>query len=221
MIRRFILFAAIYASTLSAPTIYAAPIPFDGGEVKVNPGTTDSIDIFDLDLDTNIETPKVSGKQHEAIKNYMHSVATSFYKKGYKVESMRGGEVVIIILPTDELFLPNDTLLMQGASKLLKPLVQFVDDSKFKTVFAIHSDDTGSEKYQKDLTESRVTAIYEWFDSQAKDASMLVGYPEGGSTLLVPNNSRANRRINRRMEVYLIPSDEMINLSKSKKLFQD
>lgn len=220
MIRRLKLFAAICAASLSTSTIDAAPITFDGGELKVSQGAADSIDIFDLDLDENIETPKVSGKQHEAIKNYMHSVATSFYKKD-KVETMRRGEVVIITIPTDELFLPNDTLLMQEASKLLKPLVQFVDDSKFKTVFTIHSDDTGSEKHQKDLTELRTAAIYDWFDSQAKDASMLVGYPEGGDTPLVPNNSRANRRINRRMEVYLIPSDEMINLAKSKKLSQD
>lgn len=221
MIGRLKLLAAICAASLSTSIIDAASIPFDGGETKVNQGITDSIDIFDLDFDTNIATPKVSGKQHEAIKNYMHSVATSLYKKSYKVETERGGEVVIITILTDDLFLPNDTLLMQQASHLLKPLVQFVDDTKFKTVFAIHSDDTGSESYQEKLTDLRTMAIYNWFDSNANDASMFVGYPMGGSDPIAPNDSRANRRANRRMELYLIPSLEMIDLAKSKKLLQD
>lgn len=218
MTRRFKLLAAIFAASLSTPTINAAPIPFDDGQVNVNQGETDSIDIFDLDLDTNIETPKVGNKQHEAIKSYMYDLAVELTKRNYRVESRRNGEVLIIILPTDELFLPNDTLLMHQASKLLKPLTQFVDDTKFKTVFTIHSDDTGSESYQHKLTDLRVTAIYEWFDSNANDASMLVGYPMGGSVPLVKNDSRENRSENRRMELHLIPSDEMINLAKSKKL---
>lgn len=221
MIRRLKFVAAICATSLASQTIDAAPIPFDGGELKVDQGAADSIDIFDLDLDTNIATPKVGNKQHDVIKRYMYDLAVELTKRNYRVENKRNGEVLIVTVPTDELFLPNDTLLMQQASKLLKPLTQFVDDTKFKTVFAIHSDDTGSESYQHKLTDLRVTAIYDWFDDNANDASMLVGYPEGGDAPLVPNNSRVNRSINRRMEVYLIPSDEMINLAKSKKLFQD
>lgn len=213
-IRLFIMSALISM----APTIAEASNPAPSAQRQTIESTVPT-DIFDLDIEENIATPKVGAKQHNAIKDYMRSVATDFYKKGYKVETMRGGEVVIVTVPTDDMFLPNDSVLVQSASKLLKPLVQFVNDNdKFKTLIAIHSDDTGSESHQQQLTEGRITSVYDWFDTNARDSSQLVGYPMGGSDPILPNNSRLNRRDNRRMEVYLIPNKGLIQLAKSGKL---
>lgn len=181
--------------------------------------STSTTDIFDLDIEENLAIPKVPGKQHDAIKTYMHSVATDFYKKGYKVETMRNGEVVIVTIPTDDLFLPNDSAFIQSASASLKQLVPYVNDNtRFKTVIAIHSDDTGSEAHQQQLTEGRITSVYDWFDNNAHDSSLLVGYPMGGGDPIAPNNSRLNRHANRRMEAYIIPNSGLIQLAKSGKL---
>lgn len=207
------LISVIPAMTMASPPSAASAAQRQSTESTV------ATDIFDLDMDENIATPKVGGKQHDAIKEYMRSVATDFYKKGYKVETMRGGEVVIITIPTDEMFLPNDSTLMQSASGLLKPLVPYVNDNgKFKTIIAVHSDDTGSEAHQQQLTEGRIAAVYDWFDNNARDSSLLVGYPMGGGDPIEPNNSRLNRRANRRMEVYLIPEKGLLQLAKSGKL---
>lgn len=214
---RLLIMSAL-VSVIPAMAMASSPSPTSAAQ-RQSTESTAATDIFDLDMDENISTPKVGGKQHEAIKDYMRSVATSFYKKGYKVETMRGGEVVIITIPTDEMFQPNDSALIQSASGLLKPLVPYVNDNgKFKTLIAIHSDDTGSEAHQQQLTEGRITAVYDWFDNNARDSSQLVGYPMGGGDPIAPNNSRLNRHANRRMEVYLIPEKGLIQLAKSGKL---
>lgn len=176
-------------------------------------------DIFDLDFDENVASPKVPGKQHEAVKEYMRAQATGFYKKGYKVETMRGGEVVIVTIPTDDLFLPNDSAMMTTAEAKLRPLLPYLNDpNRFKTIITVHSDDTGSENHQQQLTEGRVSSLYDWFDEKANDTSMLVGYPMGGADPLKPNNSRQNRRDNRRLEVYIVPNNGLISDAKAGKI---
>lgn len=199
-------------------TIAAVPMP----QATPQRPTTENIasnDIFELDFDENVATPKVSGKQHEAIKEYMRRQATGFYKKGYKVETMRSGEVVIVTLPTDEIFLPNDSAMIHGADQKLKPFLPYLNSpDRFKVIATAHSDDTGSESHQQQLTEGRISALYEWFDNNADNTSMLVGYPMGGAEPLKPNNSRQNRRDNRRLEIYIVPNSSLISDAKSGKL---
>lgn len=173
-------------------------------------------DIFELNFDENVATPKIPSKQHEAITGYMRKQATDFYKKGYKVETMRNGEVIIITIPTDDLFLPNDSVLLKVAPAKLKPLIPYINQpSRFKTIVMAHSDDTGSESHQQQLTEGRISALYDWFDNNADNTSTLVGYPMGGSEPLRPNNSRINRHDNRRIEIYLVPNSDLVSEAKA------
>lgn len=201
-----------------AGMVAARPIPQAAPQRPATENIASS-DIYELSFDDNVATPKVSNKQHEAIKEYMRQQATDFYKKGYKVETMRSGEVVIVTVPTDEIFLPNDSAMIEGCDSKLKPFIPFLNQpERFKILITVHSDDTGSENHQQQLTEGRVSALYDWFDSNADDTSMLVGYPMGGSEPLKPNNSRLNRRDNRRLEVYIVPNSKLISDAKSGKL---
>lgn len=198
--------------------VTAGPIPQATPQRPATENTA-SNDIFELDFDENVATPKVSAKQHEVIKEYMRRQATDFYKKGYKVETMRGGEVVIVTIPTDEIFLPNDSAMIQGADSKLRPFAPYINrPERFKVLITVHSDDTGSESHQQQLTEGRVSTLYDWFDSNADDTSTLVGYPMGGTEPLKPNNSRQNRRDNRRLEIYIVPNSRLISDAKSGKL---
>lgn len=176
-------------------------------------------DIFEMTMDENLATPKVPSKQSADVKSFMRDIAGSLQKKGYHVEEMRQGEVVIVIVPTDEMFAPNDSTLYPSAGDRLKPLIGFLNaPSRFKVVMTVHTDDTGSEAHQMELAEGRVSALYDWFDRYAKSTAALVGYPMGGTEPLKPNNSRLGRAANRRVEFFLIPEQELINLAKKGQL---
>lgn len=181
---------------------------------KTATSTTDD-DIYDLDLDRNLHTPRIGNKQKEAVKEYQYRIAKQLANKKEQVELMRDKEVVVITIPSDNLFAPNDTVLSATAPNYLRPLVSYLRIPEFyKMILVMHSDDTGSEEYTDRLTDQRVSAVYDWLDENGADVSMVVPYGQGADEPLFPNNSRANREKNRRLEVYLVPGPEMIRKAK-------
>ncbi len=177
------------------------------------------VDVADLSIEETLMIPEVPNKQSSYIKNYMHREAQALQKMGFTVESMRKGEVVIATIPADKLFAPNDTTLLTTASQQLSPfLPYFRTHGKFKVVLAMHSDDTGSEEYLYGLTERRIVALYDYFDSHATQTDMLQGYPMADSDPLPhqSNETASGRKANRRLEIYIVPGPILIMEAKSK-----
>jgi outer membrane protein OmpA-like peptidoglycan-associated protein len=177
------------------------------------------VDVADLSIEETLMIPEVPNKQSSYIKNYMHREAQALQKMGFTVESMRKGEVVIATIPADKLFAPNDTTLLTTASQQLSPfLPYFRTHGKFKVVLAMHSDDTGSEEYLYGLTERRIVALYDYFDSHAAQTDMLQGYPMADSDPLPhqSNETASGRKANRRLEIYIVPGPILIMEAKSK-----
>lgn len=178
-------------------------------------------DLSELTLDETLMIPEVPQKQKDYIKAYMKREAQALQKMGYKVETMRKGEVVIASVPAAELFAPNDTVLLPSAFDKLKPfLPYFRTHGKFKVILAMHSDDTGSDDYLYALTEKRILALYNYFDNAASQTDMLQGYPMAGSEPLphTPNNTMANRNKNRRLEIFIVPGPILISEAKTKRI---
>lgn len=179
------------------------------------------VDLSELSLDETLLLPAVPSKDASYIKAYMLREAQALQKMGYKVETTRKGEVVIATIPSDELFLPNDTTLRSDADKLLRPfLPYFRTHGKFKVILAMHSDDTGSPDYLYALTEKRIVSLYDYFDSHAAQTDMLQGYPMADSDPVrdVTNTTSTGRRTNRRLEIFIVPGPMLIMDAKSKKL---
>lgn len=182
---------------------------------------TQIVDISELSKEETLQTPEVSTKQKDYVRNYMKREARELSKMGYKVETTRKGEVVIATIPADKLFAPNDTILMQGADEQLKAfLPYFRTHGKFKVILAMHSDDTGSDDYLYNLTEQRIKALYNYFDTRAAQTDMLQGYPMADSEPVrgVTNDTRQGRHQNRRLEIYIVPGPMLIVDAKTKKL---
>ena len=178
------------------------------------------VDMSELTLDENLMLPDVPAKQTAYVTDYMKREAVALHQMGYKVETTRKGEVVIATIPADELFAPNDTSLLASAPQRLKAfLPYFRTHGKFKVILAMHSDDTGSDGYLYGLTEKRIVALYNYFDTHAAQTDMLQGYPMADSEPLPdkPNNTSANRRANRRLEIFIVPGPMLIVEAKSKK----
>ena len=172
----------------------------------------------ELTLEQALSIPEVPSKQNAFVKGYMKREALALHKAGYKVETMRKGEIVIATIPTDRLFAPNDTVLLQTAPSLLKPFLPYFKVSgRFKVILALHTDDSGSDNYLTGLAEKRIVALYDYFDTNAADARALTGYPMAANEPLKENTSRDNRSENRRLEVYIVPDDGLIREMKATK----
>lgn len=173
----------------------------------------------DLTLEQSLAVPEVPAQQKEYVRSLMLREAKALQKLGFKVETMRQGEVVIASVPADKLFAANDTVLLPSASEQLNQfLPYFRNVGRFKILLVMHSDDTGSESYLYNLTQQRILALYDFFDRWAAQTDNLQGYPLADTAQLLPNNSRRNRAENRRLEVYILPGDMLITEAKTKKL---
>lgn len=135
------------------------------------------------------------------------------------IEAYRKKEVILITIPTSELFAPNSTDLSDGASKYLNPIKRYMKDpDMFRVLLVMHTDNTGSVQYRDNITADRVDAVTEWFENQGVDTSFTFSYAFGDEAPLVPNTSIENRDKNRRLEVFLMPGSKMLEEAKKGKI---
>lgn len=171
-----------------------------------------------LDFDKNINIPQIKDKYKAQIIAHQKKLGEQFIKQGYKVETTRKGEVLILTIPAHELFAPNNVSLLENAFIQLHPILPLAKNKMYKLLIAMHSDDTGSEQYIDMLTNNRIVALYEWIKQNANNTTTIVPYAMGKIEPIMPNNSRVNRQSNRRLEIYVVPTEQMIERAKRNNL---
>lgn len=172
-------------------------------------------DIYDMSLDENLLSPEIKNdRQADKIQDFQYDMAVAFKQSNYEVEVMRDGEVIVITIPASLLFEPNDTVITPLGETQLKPFVRMVKNPGFyKMLLVMHSDNTGSSEYTLNLTRQRVNCIFDWFDENG-NVDYVVPYALGETDPLVDNNSVENRKTNRRLEIFLVPEQTMLQQAK-------
>ena len=174
---------------------------------------------MDMELEENLRTPVVGKTEHAAIKKYMNRLGNDLAKKGYTVDMMRDDEVVLVTIPSDDIFLPNDTLLSPKAPAKLSPVIALLSDPMMmKMVYAVHTDNTGSQTYNMRLSHERNNSIYDWLLDNINEDLIVIPYELGDTDPVMPNDSRTGRHENRRVEFFLIPGPKMITLARKGEL---
>lgn len=131
------------------------------------------------------------------------------------VEAYRNKEVLLVTIPAHLLFDPNMTELKNGASDYLAPIRRYLKDpDMYRVMIVMHTDNTGSEPYREQITVDRVNTVFDWFENSGSDTRYLFSYALGDDMPLRPNNSMDNRDKNRRLEIYLIPGQKMVDQAK-------
>ena len=180
---------------------------------------TDEVDIYELSLDENIATPEIrNDKQADRVQDYQYEMAVAFKKANFDVEVMRDDEVIVVTIPASLLFDANDTVLNKLGEAQLKPFLSMLTNPGFyKMLLVMHSDNTGSSAYTLNLTRQRVNAIFDWFEENGS-VDYVVPYALGETDPIVDNNSVENRKLNRRLEIYLVPDKVMLQQAKKGKI---
>ncbi|MBD5232735.1 MAG: OmpA family protein [Bacteroidales bacterium] len=172
----------------------------------------DDFDPFAADIEENVSTPAVPAKYSAAVASAMGNLARTLKEAGYKVEKVRSGEVVMVVIPSSTLFAPNALTLKPEAAAKLRPLVPYVKRSdKYKVVIAAHADNTGDTKYADEITAERATAVDAFFEKEIGVESQAIPYGLGFDEPVAPNTGINNRAANRRIEIYFIPTKEYID----------
>lgn len=168
------------------------------------------------ELNHEIDTPEIPDRQHDYIKSYMYRIALELYNQKFNVETKRKGAVVIATLPSDDLFMPNEAELYDAGKDLLDKFRQYIDNDKlYKVLITVHSDDTGSDGYLLALTQNRVNAIFDYYQSKGANVNNIIGFPMSNINPLNDNETRKERAENRRVEIYIVPAAGLVEQAKT------
>ena len=167
-------------------------------------------------LDEAINTPYIKdNKSRNAIASYQSQQALILSEdRNLNVFQTRNQEVIIITITADQLFETNSNILSHDGERLLKPYASLLrTPDYYRMALAMYHDNNGSPSYCKKVTDERMQSVYDWFVLNA-NTEHLTAFSFGSSDPVKPNNSIRNRRLNRRLEIYLIPGTTMIEQAK-------
>lgn len=180
-------------------------------------------DYQDLSLKDNIDTPAVTKRAVTPVQKYMQHLANKLGQHKFDVKLLRNDQVVMVTIPCSLLFAPNEETLTENGKRYLRPFDSLMKyPTMYKILVAVHTDNTGDEEYQTELSEARALAISDfWHSDSGYEAKNVVPYGIGAEEPLVPNNSIKNRDANRRVEIYIVPADDMVKTASAGKLKVD
>ena len=174
--------------------------------------TEEHPELHQLTVSENLMIPEIEKKQ----RNKVVKIQQAEYQrlkaiKEYEVKLLRDDEVIHITIAAAALFAPNDTELLASSDAVLRPLLPCLrTPDYYHMLIVMHSDNTGNESYCYDLTTQRVTAVFDWLELNGGCVEYVVPYAAGSHEPIKPNNTVTGREKNRRLEIYLVPAEEMV-----------
>lgn len=167
----------------------------------------DEPDVLDMSLDQSLAYPEVPGKAKAYVRTAMDAIRRSLNKNGFEASATRDGEVVEFSVPCDRLFAPGSLELKSDAARTLAALGPVIrDNSLYRVLVAVHTDDTGDDLYADSISASRANALDDLLWSMAGEIDTnIVPYGIGKDDPVAPNNTIMGRRANRRVEFFIVP----------------
>ena len=122
------------------------------------------------------------------------------------VQVVREGDNLRLIMPGDITFATDSSSISPNFNPVLQDVAKVVNNYE-KTVLMIkgHTDDTGSEQYNQSLSERRAGAVKNLLINYSVNPTRITTVGMGEYSPKVPNNSAANRSMNRRVEMEIQP----------------
>jgi len=176
------------------------------------------IDVYSINIEQNLSTPEVNEKHRASVAEAMDLLTRTLKQAGLEATSVRKGEVTMVTIPCADLFAPNSVIIKDNGMAILAKLTPYIKRSdKYKTVLAVHSDNTGDGVYAERITADRANAIDEYYATALGGDSPIIPYGLGNDEPLASNSGIANRAKNRRVEIYFVPTTSFIDNVRKKK----
>lgn len=152
----------------------------------------------------------VGGAAGAAIGNYMDRQARELREDLDNAEVERVGEGIKITFDSSLLFDVDSHTLRDPTKEELEELagvLQKYEDTKI--LFAGHTDSSGPEDYNQNLSEERAKSVAEYTSFIGVDSNRMkiIGY--GETEPVATNETEAGRQENRRVEIAIYANDEL------------
>jgi outer membrane protein OmpA-like peptidoglycan-associated protein len=139
---------------------------------------------------------------------YMDRQAAALKKSMPEAEVVRDGDKVYVALPAGILFDSGKDALRQGARDSLGKAAATLKGSQTNIIVQGHTDSTGSDAINQPLSERRAQHVRDFLITSGVAGSRLTAAGYGASRPAVPNDTEANRALNRRVQLEISPNEK-------------
>lgn len=125
---------------------------------------------------------------------------------GTGVEVSRNGDEITLSFPDKITFALNSSAIKPQLHTVLDDVANVM--SKYdQTLIMIegHTDSSGSEQYNQQLSEKRALSVYSYFEQQGLDSRRMIPSGFGEMRPIASNETAAGRAENRRVEIRMEP----------------
>lgn len=131
-----------------------------------------------------------------------NSTALFPFRLNIALNPILAGEIMVL----RNVFFDNDQYSLKDESKVeLEKLLNFIiHNPGLKIEISGHTDDVGSEDYNKTLSENRAKAVYDFLIEKGVEPSGLTFKGYGFSEPVAPNDTPESRSKNRRTEIKIL-----------------
>jgi len=143
------------------------------------------------------------------IGNYMDRQAVALKKDLPDAEVVRDGDKIYVALPSGILFDVGKDALKPAAKDSLAKAAATLKKSETDIIVQGHTDSTGSNAINQPLSERRAGHVRDFLVNNGVPASRLSAVGYGSSRPAMPNDSEANRALNRRVQLEISPNDKL------------
>lgn len=143
------------------------------------------------------------------IGNYMDRQAAALKKSLPEAEVVRDGDKVYVALPSGILFDIGKDTLKPSAKESLGKAAATLKTSDTNIIVQGHTDSTGSAAVNQPLSERRAAHVRDFLAAGGVPASRMSATGYGSSQPVVPNDTDANRALNRRVQLEISPTEKL------------
>ncbi|MCK5365705.1 MAG: OmpA family protein [Gammaproteobacteria bacterium] len=208
-----------------AMKIMLATMFFSLSACETMKNTMDSINIFDSDkatasadasgFDASADPRKhavmragVDAVAPNSIGDYMDQQEAKLRRQlaGTDVTVTRIGETIILSMPGSATFVSGSSSVDSEFFPVLESVAVVLDEFDQTYVDVIgHTDSKGSRQYNQRLSEKRAQSVASYFESREVISERVIADGMGEVNPIAPNDTRAGRAQNRRVEIKLKP----------------
>ncbi|GAD05172.1 membrane protein [Porphyromonas crevioricanis] len=132
-----------------------------------------------------------------------------------KIEAINDGEAIRVTFDSGILFQTGKSDLNAASRSALSKFAKNINENPDTDIEIIgHTDSTGSDRVNNPLSERRAKAVYSFLNAQGVATSRMQYSGKGSYEPIADNSTVEGRRLNRRVEVYILPNAKMIKEAK-------
>lgn len=130
---------------------------------------------------------------------------------GAQVESINDGQAIKVTFESGILFATNSSTLNSASQSALSSFAtSLINNPDTDVSIYGHTDNTGNDNINNPLSEKRAQSVYSFLVSKGVSGNRMTSQGFGSTQPVADNSTTAGRAQNRRVEVYIVPNQKMI-----------